>query len=803
MRELYTDPEWHSFSENSEGSMPLGGCGLGLNVWVEKGELLLYFQMSGTFDEHNGFPKMGRLRIIPEQGFSEKNFTQKLNTQKGNLTVSSGEGEDFQKLTIWVSQFKPEFHMEWESTRFRNLKVRYESWHFEDRLSPAENAASSIFGERHDIFAYWMYPHDLTRYKDEIGFRKVKGQECISWHHRNRNDDLAFDKEMDQQGFSPLKETLYNPQKDLIFGGCLTARGLKASDYIDSGEYLGTGFRAWNLVSVKKLNSSLLSVYCQSEKNPDLEDWQNKLDSRVAGSPGDTDCETYRKEKKETENWWENFWNTSHINIRPQSPNEDENSEARQVSVNYRLFRFMLGINNGGDFPSKFNGGLLTYDSVLVHNIEDRRDISYFRNEKKKQDDRECVISASEHVSLDRPYGPDYRAWGGGSITPQNQRLLYWPLLKSGDFSLMDSQFDWFEKALPAAEARVRNAWGHGGCTFCEQVNNFGIPIGSHYGWERPEGMGPGDQISPPVHYHYSTQLEFSWMILEHYNYSGRNISRWMPFILGSVDFFFEHYEHMASVQGRDAYDEKGKLRITPSTGLESYKNAVNPQDVVCPLRRICSFLVEKDLLDDSRRALYRKRLDQIPEPPPRDWKGIQVIAPAESWDNIINVELPQMYPVFPYEYYGVGKDNLQMARDTWTYSCDEILGQKSYAGWHQDGIFCAHLGLVDEAKAILIKKMADSGRRFTAFWGPGHDWVPDHNWGGTGMIQLQDMLLQCDGRRILLFPCWPAAGEVDCKLHAPGGTLVECRLEGGRITRLETTPASRKEDVEVMAEWF
>ncbi len=38
-------------------------------------------------------------------------------------------------------------------------------------------------------------------------------------------------------------------------------------------------------------------------------------------------------------------------------------------------------------------------------------------------------------------------------------------------------------------------------------------------------------------------------------------------------------------------------------------------------------------------------------------------------------------------------------------------------------------------------------------FWGPGYDWTPDHNWGGSGMIGLQEMLLQTNGNLILLFP--------------------------------------------------
>jgi hypothetical protein len=31
---------------------------------------------------------------------------------------------------------------------------------------------------------------------------------------------------------------------------------------------------------------------------------------------------------------------------------------------------------------------------------------------------------------------------------------------------------------------------------------------------------------------------------------------------------------------------------------------------------------------------------------------------------------------------------------------------------------------------------------RFPAFFGPGHDWMSDHKWGGSGMVSMQEMLL-------------------------------------------------------------
>ena len=70
---------------------------------------------------------------------------------------------------------------------------------------------------------------------------------------------------------------------------------------------------------------------------------------------------------------------------------------------------------------------------------------------------------------------------------------------------------------------------------------------------------------------------------------------------------------------------------------------------------------------------------------------------------------------------------------------------------------------------------------------------------GGDGMITLQLMLMQTDGRRIQLLPAWPANWTADFKLHAPLETTVEGHVEGGKVTRLVVTPPARAKDVVVV----
>ncbi len=54
---------WTSPSRDASGSMPCGGGDIGLNVWVENGDVLFYMQRSGCLAEQNEYLKLGRVRL--------------------------------------------------------------------------------------------------------------------------------------------------------------------------------------------------------------------------------------------------------------------------------------------------------------------------------------------------------------------------------------------------------------------------------------------------------------------------------------------------------------------------------------------------------------------------------------------------------------------------------------------------------------------------------------------------------------------------------------------------------------------
>ncbi len=176
------------------------------------------------------------------------------------------------------------------------------------------------------------------------------------------------------------------------------------------------------------------------------------------------------------------------------------------------------------------------------------------------------------------------------------------------------------------------------------------------------------------------------------------------------------------------------------------------------------------------------------------DPDGTPVILPAAVYGSPKNAENPELYVAFPYRLYGVGKSDLKLAQDTFAarkFPQDTC--------WGQDGPQAAVLGLAAVAQRAAVDEFTDYGdQHFMWFWRAGGDWIPDLDNGGTGMMTLQLMMMQTDGRRIQLLPAWPKAWAADFKLHAPYRTVIEGHVENGRITRLEVTPPERANDVVV-----
>lgn len=704
------DYAWTTQSKNSSESMPCGGHDVGMNVWVENGEVMFYVARSGMFDENNTLLKAGRfrLRIMPDPfSGADSGFRQILKLDDGAVYIK-GKGTE---IRIWADVFTSAVFAEVTSEKKADAVLSYESWRYKDRpVTKAECQQCSY---------KWVLPKDCTTYQDSI---RAEGSSLSFWH-KNR-EQTVFDFTVAREHLDSIKTQLYNPIGGLRTGGDLHAPGFTFAGTSD-GIYASTDYRAWHFKAAGLRKSTITINLYTGDKAPVLP--------------------SAKASRKRSAEWWHTFWQRSYIKAE---------GEASGIARNYELFRYMLGCNAYGEWPSKFNGSLFTFDPVFVDS--------------------------------NTPFTPDFRKWGGGTMTAQNQRLVYWPMLRSGDTDMMQSQFDTYLRLLPTAVSRTKYYWGHNGASFTEQLENFGLPNPAEYGKHKP-GDDYGVERNAWLEYQWDTALEFCSMILQAHKYNRTDITKYEPLINQCLAFFDEHYQYLAKKRGTKALDSNGKLMLYPTSGCETYKMTYNASSVVAALKAVSGqfeeYLLAKTDADSSLISLNSSLKNRIPDIPLHIVGGDTCIAPAIVWARIQNVETPQLYPVYPWRIYGLSRPGLSIARNTYLKD-PHAVAMRSSKGWKQDNIWAACLGLTDEAFRLAKEKFADGPYRFPAFWDPGYDWAPDCNRGGSAMIGLQEMLLQeaPDGS-LLLFPSWPKNLNASFRLKATDGRTVNAEIRDGKIT--------------------
>ena len=720
------DFEWRQPSSNSSESMPCGGGDIGMNVWVENGDVLFYLSRSGCFDENNTLLKLGRFRVSLSPGLDMKHFRQILHLGEGYVEITDGHTS----VQVWADVNKPVAHVDVMSPGTKQvIAATYESWRTKDVVLTKREAFQTSYK--------FAAPKGLATRADSI----VAGEQGVTFMHRN-GAETVFDATVRQQRMETVKERLYNPLKNLVFGGRMSGRGLVLMDKA-GGRYGSTEYEGWMYVSQEPQMHFHLQIALATVQGT-VAEWEAELAKTEQAVKRVEDCLASRQ-------WWRAFWKRSYI----EGPGE--------AIRNYNLFRYMLGCNARGEWPTKFNGGLFTFDPQYVNG------------------------TAEYHLS------PDFRNWGGGVHTAQNQRLVYWPMLKNGDSDLLKGQLDFYLRIYKNAEERSRLYWGHEGACLTEQVENYGLPCYPEYGTKRPKDFDAGMERNAWLEYEWDTCLEFCMMALEAHRYSGMDIADYVPMIQSCLRFFDEHYQYLASQRGAKRLDGRGKLVLYPGSGGETYKGAYNSTSTIAALKTVAQALqgYAKEKKDTALVGYLQGLSARIPDITVREG----MIAPALHYERVQNVETTQLYPVFPWRMYGVGRADIEVARRT--YENDTLAVKfRSHVGWKQDAIWAACLGMADEAARLTDLKMGNGPHRFPAFWGPGFDWTPDHNWGGSGMIAMQEMLLQEVGRKLYLFPAWPRERDVSFKLHASGNTTVEAQLKGGKVVRVRVTPQARQKDV-------
>ena len=727
---------WTSQSSNSSGSMPCGGHDIGLNVWVERGDVLMYAAQSGWFDENNTLLKAGRWRLhIDGQPFGGNDFEQRLCLDEGAVYIRGGGVE----VRIWVDVEQPVVFVAIESPHTRQGTLSYESWRYRDRpVSKAECQQCSY---------KWLIPTDCTTFADSIS---ADGDRLRFWHCNRQQ--TVFDFTVTREHLDAIKDSLYNPIAGLLMEGEMEAPGFRFTG-TSAGVYASTDYRSWNFRNTKLRKavvrislkaqpllsqqppSSLSSPLSPSSPSlpPSPLSPSLPLSPSSPSSPSLPPCPPVLRRvsppqsRQRSARWWHAYWQRSWIQT------DGRSGEAARMVRNYELMRYLLGCNAYGQWPTKFNGGLFTFDPVYVDSTA--------------------------------TFTPDYRKWGGGTMTAQNQRLVYWPLLKSGDRELLRPQLDTYLRMLPTAKAWARHHWGHGGACFSEQIENSGLPNPAEYG-KHPPGTDLGVERNAWLEYEWDTVLEFCLMALLSQEESGP----YEALAAECLRFFDEHYQWQARQLGAKALNDSGRLVIYPGSGCETYKMAYNPASTIAALQTVAA-------------AISSDLTQRLPAIPLRTVDGHTCIAPAEVWARIQNTETPQLYPVWPWRVYGLSRPGLDIALNTYWHD-PHALAMRSTKGWKQDNIWAACLGLTGEARRLNAEKLSDGPYRFPAFWDAGFDWAPDHNRGGAGMIGLQEMLLQetSDGQP-LLFPAWPREWNCRFRLYTSNGRMVEACMENGVIT--------------------
>jgi hypothetical protein len=479
--------------------------------------------------------------------------------------------------------------------------------------------------------------------------------------------------------------------------------------------------------------------------------------------------------------WWDAFWERSWIvasdNTLPKAQREAGTSPEKPgwrndpdggfvVAQSYNVQRYMMACQSRGSCQAEFNGGLFT---VPLH-LEYKPWKGIFN------------------------FGPDERLWGN-RFTWQNQRLVYGPMLAAGDFDLVQPFFRYYASVLDLREGITRAWFGHAGAYYRENIQLTGAEIDDS-SVTKNKPPKPDQPVPGWYHnYHFLATLELPWMMLQYENFTGDKKFRedvLLPTARQSLMFYELHFPREAD----------GKLRLEPSQVIETWWSAVNPAPDIAGLRALLDGLLALERLPAADRERWTRFRGEIPEVPTSNVDRQLVLLPAEKYSQRNNDENGELYPVFPFNLYGVSRGSAQIVCDT--MGVRTVKDGEEGRCWGQDQIDFACAGMADEAKAGLEKRFRrfSDVMRFPMFAREFPDYVPDFDSNGSGSIALQKMLVQEGDGKIYLLPAWPKSWDADFKLHVSGGGIISGRASNGKLLEWHIEPPSRRGQVQIDSTW-
>jgi len=732
------DVAWTTLGHNENASMPIGNGDLAANVWTEQnGDLVLLVSKADAWSELNKPLKLGRVRVQLTPNPFLGATDFKQTLHLEDATIEIRSGKNV--VQIWVDANHPVLHVKAALDQPTTMRAVVELWR--TKSHPYDEPSPDKGG----LFGLGNHAIPLDFEADTV---LPAGPAQVAWFHFNQAS--VYPIVLHEQHLESLAQKYPDPLLHRCSGAALTGPGL-ASD----GDLV-----LKSAMPARDIRLDLTALTATNTESPDS--WRSQL-SALLEKESATDPAAARAAH---EQWWREFWDRSWIHL-------SGTPDADKVSQGFAIQRYMMAATSRGSLPTKYNGGLFTVGHDMPETVE-----SNFRN-----------------------HGPDFRAWGG-SYWNQNNRLLYWPLIPTGDFDLMKPWFDMYLNALPLAKDRTQAYFHHEGASFIETIDFWGLPNLNDFGWDNPTT----EVQSRWMRYHIQGGLEVLGQMLDAYavtqdeKFAREDI---VPFGDAIVTYYGQHWPRA----------ENGQIHMAPAQSLETYQlDAVNPTPDIAGLKFLLPRLVDLPhaITSNDQRRRWQGILDTLPpiptgrtangKVPPLghgDADGAQIILPAEKYGDTKNEENPELYAVFPYRLYGLDKPDLKLARDT--FSARRFPQDTC---WGQDGFEAAMLGLTEVAEQAAVHEFTNYGdQRFLWFWKPAHDWIPDLDNGGAGMITLESMLMQVDGKRIRMLPAWPKGWTADFKLHAPYQTTISGHVENGKITNLSVVPKSRARDVVIEQE--
>ncbi|HYW80375.1 MAG TPA: DUF5703 domain-containing protein, partial [Thermoguttaceae bacterium] len=549
---------WDSPSKDASGQMPLGNGDIAAGVYaIEDGDLYLLLAKNDAFTYNGDIFKTGRVRIslTPNPFAKGKPFRQTLDLPTGSIHIEA----DGIRLRIWADANRPVYHVQIDAP--------------DEIPGGLSVTAAPEFWERFDSCRYNCSQAPIDNVTQDV---RVEQGNRILWYFAV-GDRSVYPAEMEYYDVAHMTAQFADPYRFNTFGNLLESPEL----VVKNGTLTGNG------------KSFDLRIHALTRQTPETSTWIEAVE-RQAVQPRDVEADW-----AEHCRWWSAFWDRSWIiasdNTLPAEDREtfngeapsgrrEENDSGALVSQSYNVFRFLMACQSRGRVQTKFNGGLFTLP---------------LRSDKKRGE----AVQQEDGSWLRHE---DDRDWGR-RFTFQNQRLLYWPLLMSGDGDLMRPFFDYYSNLLPIRKAITKAWFAHEGAYFRENIE----PTGGERDCGRagkPPKTKPGENDGRGYYhsYYFTSGLETLTMMTEYVKYSEDKAFRdkvLVPFAREVLLFFDKHYPR----------GEDGKIRLDPAMVLETWWIATNPAPDVAGLQFCLDQLLAIEVGSAEDRANWRRFRAEIP----------------------------------------------------------------------------------------------------------------------------------------------------------------------------------------------